>query len=913
MKIRNLFQIFLAVMMLAMFAPATQAQAQETGTQYTIKFVDQDGKVLQSSKWSYGDTPLYKGETPTKAADVDYTYTFSGWLPPISSVTCDATYSVCFTAKRIISTGGGSNEGGTGDGTNPSQGEGTGGGEGTGTGTSPVNPGTGTDTPVNPGTGTVPPAETGTKITYENGTVTTDKMSAAEGETVTLTVTPDDGYHLASLYLVGDNGMVYFPTQSTTDPSKYTVILFQVNAFTTLRVHATFEKDNDNPSQGSGTGGGSGDANTFSITVTADPAEGGTVTGGSSGSYAKDTQLEFKETPNEGYRFKNWTIDGIPGGLEDTYPFIVDGNFSTVVAHFERVYTLSGSNVFFFPEGSYDPITEAAEGETVVVSANPEKIPNGKYLSGYTAPKGVTLTMGEYDATFTMPAMDVTVDPVYTDQEEYTVDLTTSTSAAVPDMVFFMLQRLGSDSQYLDLNGDGTNDLELTVNQDFTTFYVTKLKGCIGGEFHVALPVATGENAMYNSVFFKLGNEVGGEAKDIKTLTITLSGTEFTYTGQPIEPTVTVKDGNTSVAVTLEYSKNRDAGEATVTVTANAAGYTGSVIKTFTINPKPVTVTANDATKFEGDPDSELTATIDGIVKADEDKKDLITYTIKRAVGEEYGKYPITVSGAKIQGNYTITFVGAEFTIIPVPASVPVLDESNPFVVSEEEGGAAAGTYYALEESLARSFIKSIKKSAARLMFQAGTTVKTKNVNGKRKITINLSRKEVGQINAGKVKVKAFIKSLPKGATVKIIVNKKVSTSRYKKLVNQLRKAGFKGKIKKKSRAAEGDDVDEDEIESGVEYEVLEDCDLFFDIISDEDDDEDIEFESIMIRKPGDANGDDKVDAADIVEMVNAKEGKPTSENFSLLNADINEDGEGEVDQNDIDIVVDMIMDYELK
>lgn len=293
------------------------------------------------------------------------------------------------------------------------------------------------------------------------------------------------------------------------------------------------------------------------------------------------------------------------------------------------------------------------------------------------------------------------------------------------------------------------------------------------------------------------------------------------------------------------------------------------------------------------------------LVKADEDKKDLITYTIKRAVGEEVGIYPITVSGDKIQGNYTITFVGAKFAIIPVPA----LDESNPFVVSEEEGGAAAGTYYALEESLARSFIKSNKTSAARLMFPAGTTVKTKNVNGKRKITIKLPSKVVGEINAGKVKVKASIKSLPKGATVKIIVNKKVSTSKYKKLVNQLRKAGFKGKIIKKSRAAEGDDVDEDEIESGVEYEVLEDCDLFFDIISDEDDDEDIEFESIMIRKPGDANGDDKVDAADIVEMVNAKEGKPTSENFSLLNADINEDGEGEVDQNDIDVVVDMIME----
>jgi 3',5'-cyclic AMP phosphodiesterase CpdA len=407
-------------------------------------------------------------------------------------------------------------------------------------------------------------------------------------------------------------------------------------------------------------------------------------------------------------------------------------------------------------------------------------------------------------------------------------------------------------------------------------------------------------------------------AKSIQSLEVTIAQGPFTYTGQAIEPAVTVTDGGTDVTsyFDVKYSNNTNAGKSTdaeaptVTVKAKSglAKYQGSVQETFTISPKPVTVTANDATKFEGDPDSELTATIDGIVKADEDKKDLITYTINRVAGEEDGKYPITVSGAKIQGNYTITFVGAEFTIIPVPASVPALDESNPFVVSEEEGGAAAGTYYALEESLARSFIKSNKTSAAQLMFPAGTTVKTKIVNGKRKITIKLPSKVVGEINAGKVKVKASIKSLPKGATVKIVVDKKVSTSRYKKLVKLLRKADFKGKIIKKSRAAEGDDVDEDEIESGVEYEVLEDCDLFFDIISDEDDDEDIEFESIMIRKPGDANGDDKVDAADIVEMVNAKEGKPTSENFSLLNADINEDGEGEVDQNDIDVVVDMIM-----
>ncbi len=397
--------------------------------------------------------------------------------------------------------------------------------------------------------------------------------------------------------------------------------LFQI--FLAVMMMAMFTSATEALAQGTGS--------SFSITVTADPAEGGTVTGGSSGSYADGTQLEFKEIPNEGYRFKNWTIDGIPGGLEDTYPFIVDGNFSTVVAYFERVYTLSGSNVFFFPEGSYDPITVAAEGETVVVSANPELTPNGKYLSGYSATTGVTLTQLENsDASFTMPAMDVTVDPVYTDQMEYTIDLTTSTSAAVPDMVFFMLQRLGSDSQYLDLNGDGTNDLELTVNQDFTTFYVTKLEGGYSKDTHVALVTYPIDNSQYNSVFFKLGNEAAVEAKDIATLTITLSGTEFTYTGQPIEPTVTVKDGNTPVAVTLDYSNNTNAAEATatnaptVTVTANAAGYTGSVTKTFTIAPKEVKVSGLSAEEKNYDPHNDVAtincrgAVFNGLIEGDE-------------------------------------------------------------------------------------------------------------------------------------------------------------------------------------------------------------------------------------------------------------------------------------------------------
>ncbi|MBO7505141.1 hypothetical protein J6T66_03200 [bacterium] len=45
--------------------------------QYNVTFVDEDGTiVLDSQTVAYGETPIYAGEMPTKAADNTYTYTF---------------------------------------------------------------------------------------------------------------------------------------------------------------------------------------------------------------------------------------------------------------------------------------------------------------------------------------------------------------------------------------------------------------------------------------------------------------------------------------------------------------------------------------------------------------------------------------------------------------------------------------------------------------------------------------------------------------------------------------------------------------------------------------------------------------------------------------------------------------------
>ena len=73
------------------------AQFGSTVNKYTITWVDGNGETLKTEQVEYGQTPSYTGETPTKTATAQYTYTFNNtWSPAIASVTGEATYTAQF-------------------------------------------------------------------------------------------------------------------------------------------------------------------------------------------------------------------------------------------------------------------------------------------------------------------------------------------------------------------------------------------------------------------------------------------------------------------------------------------------------------------------------------------------------------------------------------------------------------------------------------------------------------------------------------------------------------------------------------------------------------------------------------------------------------------------------------------------
>ena len=136
-----------------------------------------------------------------------------------------------------------------------------------------------------------------------NGGTVTGGGTYNQGQSCTVTATANNGYTFTNWT---ENGVV------VSSQASYTFI---VNNNRNLVANFQMQPQN------------------YTITVSASPRDGGTVTGG--GSYQQGQSCTVSATPNTGYTFTNWTENGNVVSTNANYTFTVTGN-RTLVANFSQ-------------------------------------------------------------------------------------------------------------------------------------------------------------------------------------------------------------------------------------------------------------------------------------------------------------------------------------------------------------------------------------------------------------------------------------------------------------------------------------------------------------------------------------------------------------------------------------------------
>jgi hypothetical protein len=152
--------------------------------------------------------------------------------------------------------------------------------------------------------------------------------------------------------------------------------------------------------------------NTYEITVTANPTDGGTVSG--AGTYDHGTTATLTATTNEGYTFINWTKDGEEVSTSTTYSFTVTeagdymANFElntyeiTVTANPEAGGTVDGAGVY--DHGEICTLTATANQNYFFVNWTKD----GEVVSTETEYSFTVTEAGAYTANFELNSYEIT-------------------------------------------------------------------------------------------------------------------------------------------------------------------------------------------------------------------------------------------------------------------------------------------------------------------------------------------------------------------------------------------------------------------------------------------------------------------------------------------------------------------------
>jgi uncharacterized repeat protein (TIGR01451 family) len=215
------------------------------------------------------------------------------------------------------------------------------------------------------------------------------------------------------------------------------------------------------------------------------------------------------------------------------------------------------------------------------------------------------------------------------------------------------------------------------------------------------------------------GSDTANIAK--ATGSVAFDALSFTYDGNAKPITAHIAEEPATSCTVLQSPIGPAAGDYSVTATCNGTNYTATGSATASIAPRAVTVTAQVSGKVYGATDPTLTYSVTpALVNGDS-----LTGSLARAAGENAGTYAINQGSLAASGNYTLSFIGADFAITPLAIAVtanaaskvygaadPTLTYSvNPALVNGDSltgalaraAGENAGTYAINQGTLAAS------------------------------------------------------------------------------------------------------------------------------------------------------------------------------------------------------------------
>ena len=200
-----------------------------------------------------------------------------------------------------------------------------------------------------------------------NGGTVTGGGTYTEGQSCTVTATPNDNYTFTNW------------TENGTMVSTNAIYNFNVTGNRTLVANFTYVPQ------------------TFTVSVSANPTNGGTVSGG--GTYTEGQSCTVTATPNTNYTFTNWTENGTVVSTNASYNFTVTGN-RTLVANFTYVPQSFTVSVSANPTngGTVSGGGTYTEGQSCTVTATP----NANYtFTNWTENGTVVSTNASYNFTVT--------------------------------------------------------------------------------------------------------------------------------------------------------------------------------------------------------------------------------------------------------------------------------------------------------------------------------------------------------------------------------------------------------------------------------------------------------------------------------------------------------------------------------